>query len=143
MTSEPKSKKREPKGGLSVLLANDNDKKKGKKENSDFFDSDASNIEDKNLSNNSEEIKEEAVENVVKKEDYPTPEKEVLQKNPKTDEQITIRAPKQYLNIIDRYRLTMIIKTGNVSYSKKEAFTDILKFFEENCPVELLKLPEA
>jgi len=53
------------------------------------------------------------------------------------EEQITIKAPKRYLKVIDRYRLAMIIKTGNVNYSKKEAFSDIMKFFEENSPVEL------
>jgi hypothetical protein len=55
------------------------------------------------------------------------------------EEQITIRAPKRYLKIIDRYRLAMIFKTGNVNYTKKEAFTDIMKFFEANSP---LPLPE-
>ena len=58
------------------------------------------------------------------------------------EEQITIRAPKRYLKIIDRYRLTMITRTGNVNFSKKDAFTGIMKYFEENPPFELLQLSE-
>ena len=58
------------------------------------------------------------------------------------EEQITIRAPKRYLQIIDRYRLTMITQTGNVNFTKKDAFTDIMKHFEENPPFELLQLSE-
>jgi hypothetical protein len=53
------------------------------------------------------------------------------------EEQITIRAPKRYLKVIDRYRLAMIMQTGNVNFSKKEAFTNIMKFFEENSPIPL------
>jgi len=53
------------------------------------------------------------------------------------EEQITIKAPVRYLKVIDRYRLAMILKTGNVNFTKKDAFTDIMKFFEENSPVEL------
>ena len=55
----------------------------------------------------------------------PTPEDE-------QEEQITIRVQKRYLKMIDRYRLSMITKTGNVNFTKKDALTGILKFFEEN-----------
>ena len=58
------------------------------------------------------------------------------------EEQITIRVPKRYLKIIDRYRLTMITRTGNVNFSKKDAFTGILKYFEDNPPFELLQLSD-
>ena len=56
------------------------------------------------------------------------------------EEQITIRIQKRYLKMIDRYRLSMITKTGNVNFTKKDAFTGILKFFEENAPN--MQLPE-
>lgn len=59
------------------------------------------------------------------------------------DEQITIKAPKKYLDIIDRYRYTVIMNTGNINYTKKEAFIHIMNFFEEHYPEELRPLPNS
>jgi len=116
---------RERKGGLAALLPNSTEEKEGEKENTQPFESD-----DSSVSNDTSQ--KQKVKTAV--------EQKVISKDPMTEEQLTIRVPKRYLDIIDRYRMHRIIRTGDYRYSKKDAFVDILRIFEETFPDELLKV---